>query len=308
MLHRFNGATAKLAHTMAAQPLTRSSVTKAARGLLTTAQHTLTVIGLSALAVIAVLYARPDAATKLSHILAPAPGVVAKAPLIDVEAMVQPLPKEALAAGPAAPLTAEEKAMHGNKKQQQFVTTWLSKRYRVANDATNMLVSTAYVTARDIKLDPLLILAVMAIESGLNPFAESAVGAQGLMQVMSKIHHAKFAPLGGQKAAFNPVANIRVGAEILKEYVKRGGSVEAGLKTYVGAAAFETDQGYGSKVLAEYKRLKLVAGGKQVPTFTKPVAPAPASIVADKAATPKPEAAPAQEPAAESGEQLASLE
>ena len=308
MFHRSNGATAKLAHITAAQPVTRTSVTKAARGLLTTAQHTLTVVGLSALAVIAVLYARPDMATKLSHFLAPAPVVlaqaVAQAPAIDVEAMVQPLPKEAVAA--TAPLTAEEKAMHGNKKQQQFVTAWLSKRYRVANDATNMLVATAYVTARDIKLDPLLILAVMAIESGLNPFAESAVGAQGLMQVMSKIHHAKFARLGGQKAAFNPAANIRVGAEILKEYVKRGGSVEAGLKTYVGAAAFETDQGYGFKVLAEYQRLKLVAGGKQVPTVNKPAAPAPAAIIAEKATTPKPEADPA--PSDAPNEQLASLE
>ena len=273
---------------MAAQPVTWSSVAKTARGLLTTAQHTLTVVGLSALAVIAVLYTRPDVATELSHFLAPAPVVVAKADVIDVEAMVK-APATAPAA-PAAPLTAEEKAMMGNKKQQQFVTTWLSKRYRVANDAANMLVSTAYVTARDIKIDPLLILAVMAIESGLNPFAESPVGAQGLMQVMSKIHHAKFETMGGTKAALNPAANIRVGAEILKEYVSRGGSVEAGLKTYVGAAAFENDSGYGSKVMAEYKRLKMVAGGKQVPTFTAPIAPAPATVVADK--TPKPQPAP----------------
>jgi len=143
---------------------------------------------------------------------------------------------------------------------------------------------TTYDTASEVKIDPLLILAVMAIESGFNPFAESPVGAQGLMQVMSKIHHAKFQEMGGTQAALNPVANIRVGAQILKEYVSRGGSVEAGLKSYVGAAAFETDQGYGSRVLAEYNRLKLVAKGKQVPTFTPP-ASAPSSpppVVADK--------------------------
>jgi soluble lytic murein transglycosylase-like protein len=303
MINRFNGATAKLAHTMAAQPVTWSAVTKSARGLLTTAQHTLTIVGLSALAVIAVLYTRPDVASHISQLLAPAPVVVAEARQMDVEAMVQPVAAKEEAA-PTTPLTADDKAALVNKKQQQFVTTWLSKRYRVANDATNMLVSTAYVTARDIKLDPLLILAVMAIESGLNPFAESAVGAKGLMQVMAKVHHAKFEPMGGQKAALNPAANIRVGAEILKEYVKRGGSVEAGLKTYVGAAAFETDQGYGSKVLAEYQRLKMVAGGKQVPTFTKP--PAPAPVVAEKVVAPKVEAAPAAAPAP--SEQLAALE
>ena len=304
MINRFNGA-AKLAHTMAAQPVTWSSVTKTARGLLTTAQHTLTVVGLSALAVLAVLYTRPDVATQLLHFLAPVPEVVAQAAVMDVDEMVPaPAAVKAVVVAEAAPapLTAEEKAMLGNKKQQQFVTTWLSKRYRVAGDAANMLVSTAYTTARDIKLDPLLILAVMAIESGLNPFAESPVGAQGLMQVMSKIHHAKFEQMGGAKAALNPAANIRVGAEILKEYVNRGGSVEAGLKTYVGAAAFENDAGYGSKVMAEYSRLKLVAKGKQVPTFTAPPVAAPAAIIADKTA--KPQVAPA--PVV--GEQLAVLQ
>jgi len=142
----------------------------------------------------------------------------------------------------------------------------------VAGDAANMLVSASYLTARETKLDPLLILAVMCIESGLNPFAESSVGAQGLMQVMSKIHRARFEQLGGVKAALNPVANIRVGAMILRDFIERGGSVEAGLKLYVGAAAFDNDAGYGAKVMAEYHRLQAVAAGKSVPTtFAPPV-------------------------------------
>ncbi len=252
-------------------------------------QHTLTAIGLSALAVMAVLYARPDVAHQLSQFLAPAQQVAqVQAPALSA---LMEAPAVATTAAPAVeadpvPLTAAEKAMLGNAKQQEFVTNWLAKRYRVAGDATNMLVSTAYLTARDLKLDPLLILAVMAIESRLNPFAESPVGAQGLMQVMSKVHRDRFKEMGGTQAALNPVANIRVGAQILKEYVSRGGSVEAGLKTYVGAAAFETDSGYGSKVLKEYGMLKLVAKGKQVPTFTKPTpppAPAPAPEVAPAA-------------------------
>ena len=142
-----------------------------------------------------------------------------------------------------------------------------------------MLVSTAYLTASEIKLDPLLILAVMAIESGLNPFAESPVGAQGLMQVMSKVHHDKFQEMGGTQAALNPVANIRVGAQILKEYVKRGGSVEAGLKTYVGAAAFETDSGYGSRVLAEYRTPE---AGCHAARTCRPSPVLPATMVAER--------------------------
>ena len=130
----------------------------------------------------------------------------------------------------------------------------------------NMLVSAAYLTAVETKLDPLLILAVIAVESRFNPFAESPMGAQGLMQVMSKVHKDKFDDHGGVKAALNPVANIKVGSQILKDYVRRGGSVEAGLKGYVGAAALDSDSGYGAKVLAEYHRLKEVANGKKVPT------------------------------------------
>jgi soluble lytic murein transglycosylase-like protein len=158
--------------------------------------------------------------------------------------------------------------MLGNDLEQQRVTQWLSKRYRVANDATNMLVSAAYLTAKEIHFDPLLILAVMAIESRFNPFAESPVGAQGLMQVMSKVHYDKFEEVGGPRSALNPAVNIKVGAMILKEYVKSGGSIEAGLKRYVGAAEMESDDGYGAKVLGEYDRLKAVASGKRISAFT----------------------------------------
>ncbi|HEV7813668.1 MAG TPA: lytic transglycosylase domain-containing protein [Janthinobacterium sp.] len=259
-----------------------------ARGLLTTAQHTLTIFGFSAVALIALMLARPELGKQLSKALFDEPAAEAAAvtapplsALMDAPAVSNP-PADA----GQAPLTPEEKALLGTKKQQQWVTSWLSKRYRVAGDAANMLVSTAYLTAREIKLDPLLILAVMSIESGLNPFAESPMGAQGLMQVMAKVHHDKFEEMGGMQAALNPVANIRVGSLIPKDYVTRGGSVEAGLKTYVGAAAFENDAGYGARVLAEYRRLKQVSAGKNVPTS--------APVLAVTAPAQEKEAAPAK--------------
>jgi soluble lytic murein transglycosylase-like protein len=246
------------------------------RGLLTTAQHTMTIVGLSAVFFITLLLVRPDLARELSRRLLeqPAMAVISAPPLSELmEAPAAPEAATASAASATATASApgaEAQVMPDTQKQRQWVTSWLSRRYRVAGDAANMLVSTAYLTAHEIKLDPLLILAVMAIESGLNPFAESPVGAQGLMQVMSKVHHERFQELGGVQAALNPVANIRVGSLILKDYVTRGGSVEAGLKSYVGAAAFATDDGYGSRVMAEYRRLKQVSTGKKVPT-TSPV-------------------------------------
>jgi hypothetical protein len=107
----------------------------------------------------------------------------------------------------------------------------------------------------------MLILAVTAVESSLNPFAQSAVGAQGLMQVMTRLHSEKFVSHGGDHAALDPIANLKVGAEILKELISRGGSVQRGLQLYVGAGNLPDDGGYADRVLGELGRIKVAAGG-----------------------------------------------
>ena len=77
----------------------------------------------------------------------------------------------------------------------------------------------AYEIGKHTKLDPTLILAVMAVESGFNPFAQSPVGAQGLMQVMTGVHSDKYENFGGKLAAFDPVTNLRVGVKVLQECI-----------------------------------------------------------------------------------------
>jgi hypothetical protein len=156
-------------------------------------------------------------------------------------------------------------------KQQANVAYWLSRKYRVAPEPLSALVAEAYDIGPRNQIDPNLILAVMAIESGFNPFAQSQMGAQGLMQVMTKVHSDKYDSFGGKLAAFDPIANLRVGVNVLKECIVRSGSVEAGLKQYVGAANLDNDSGYANKVMAEHKRLIQVAQGQSVP-FTKPSA------------------------------------
>jgi soluble lytic murein transglycosylase-like protein len=189
-------------------------------------------------------------------------------------------------------LIASERATAANPnelpKPQAAVALWLSKKYRVAPEPLSALVSEAYEVGEMSKLDPTLILAVMAIESRFNPFAQSPVGAQGLMQVMTKIHSAKYESFGGTFAAFDPLANLRVGVKVLKDCIAITGSLEAGLRYYVGASSSDTEGGYAGKVMAEYAKLQLVAAGHQVP-FNSPAAPATAPGTND--ATPAPDTA-----------------
>lgn len=159
-------------------------------------------------------------------------------------------------------------------KQQATVALWLSKKYHVAPEPISAIVSEAFEVGSRVRLDPALILAVMAVESGFNPFAQSHVGAQGLMQVMTRVHKDKYQNFGGEFAAFDPLANLQVGVKVLLDCIRTAGSIEGGLKYYVGAANVEDDNGYTAKVMAEYTRLQQVALGRAVPAFL-PVVTAP---------------------------------
>ncbi|HEV6967086.1 lytic transglycosylase domain-containing protein, partial [Roseateles sp.] len=145
------------------------------------------------------------------------------------------------------------------------VAKWLSRRYRVAPEPVARLVQEAWAVGNRAKVEPTLILAIIAIESGFNPFAQSTVGAQGLMQVMTRVHDDKYEAFGGTLAAFDPVTNLRVGVQVLKECIQRAGSLEEGLRHYVGAANLAEDTGYAARVLAEHDLLKSVAAGRAIP-------------------------------------------
>lgn len=180
--------------------------------------------------------------------------------------------------------TAIERATASNPKDlpsgQAAVAYWLSKKYSVAPEPLSVLVAQAFEIGQKAKLDPTLILAIMAIESGFNPFAQSQVGAQGLMQVMTKVHDDKYANFGGKLAAFDPVTNLRVGVTVLQECIARAGSIEGGLKYYVGAANQEDDGGYAGKVMAERARLlAVVVGSKRKPPSRFFASPTPSRTV-----------------------------
>jgi hypothetical protein len=170
-------------------------------------------------------------------------------------------------------------------KQQASVALWLSRKYRVAPEPLGALVAEAFQIGEKAKLDPTLILAIMAIESRFNPFAQSPVGAQGLMQVLTRVHTDKYENFGGKLAAFDPLTNLRVGAKVLQDCIKRAGSIEGGLRLYVGAVTTDGNW-YVDRVIAEHLRIQSVALGKPMPTsFPKATAiPVAAQAEAEPAA------------------------
>ncbi|MEO5689670.1 MAG: transglycosylase SLT domain-containing protein [Burkholderiaceae bacterium] len=175
-------------------------------------------------------------------------------------------------------------------RAQANVARWIVRRYHVAPEPVARLVQESWTVGQRTGIEPTLILSVMAIESSFNPFAQSPVGAQGLMQVMTKIHSDKYESYGGHLAAFDPVSNLRVGVLVLKECIAKGGSLSGGLRFYVGAGAADDDGGYAAKVIAEQDLLKRVAAGQNVPPT---VVPFIANVAPTPVATPVPVVAPA---------------
>jgi len=148
---------------------------------------------------------------------------------------------------------------------QLALAKYVSQRFLIAAEAAEGMVDASYRAARDVGLDPLVVLAVISVESRFNPIAESVMGAKGLMQIIPKYHRDKLAEQGGEAALWDPETNILVGAQILQEYVYRRGSLEAGLQYYNGAFSDSTAQ-YAQKVMAERERLLGVLGPRQAAT------------------------------------------
>lgn len=141
--------------------------------------------------------------------------------------------------------------------QMHGALEYVTHRYRVSQEALLPVFEAAQLIGRERHLDPLLIVAVIGVESGFNPFAESAMGAQGLMQVIPRYHKDKVPEGAGKKPFLDPATNIRVGASILEDAIRRQGGLVAGLQYYAGSSSGEA--AYAQRVLAEKQRLENAA-------------------------------------------------
>lgn len=266
------------------------------RGLYIVTHNGLAFVGIGLALALVVLAARSD--LRLSAEQQLLQWLVARQQTVQV----QELPSVPVDANAAERALASQP--HALPEKQALVAYWLSRKYRVAPEPLSVLVAEAFRVGEQVKIDPTLILAVMAIESRFNPFAQSTVGAQGLMQVLTRVHTDKYDDFGGKLAAFDPLANLRVGVQVLQDCIRRAGSVEGGLRLYVGAVTSDGAD-YINKVMAERTRLQQVALGRPaprhvVPTWTIPVvapresADTAAQSVSDQAAAPAQAPVPAE--------------
>ena len=204
----------------------------------------------------------------LTRVLSLARGLLTLVGLLAIIAAATPAPGDwmlrraaglgQIAAGAAGSISAVGEIQgeeRGSLRERRAVTEFIARRYRIAEQAIASYVAAAYRAGAEHRVDPLLILAVAAVESRFNPVAESTLGARGLMQVIPRFHADKLAVHGGGEALLDPEVNIDVGAQILREYLRRFGETETALQVYAGAVE-EPNLQYAGKVLAERSRIE----------------------------------------------------
>jgi soluble lytic murein transglycosylase-like protein len=228
--------------------------------LLSLARGVFALIGLGVVLVVAVPTSRDVLMQQADAIVRANQSIADNATASIADNGTQPNAENATRAAPenaapaAAPVQVSAQQAEA-KREQDAVTAFIARRYRVADEAMAGFVAAAYRAGGRFAVDPLLILAVMAVESRYNPVAESVVGAKGLMQVLPRFHQDKLEVHGGEEALLDPDVNIEVGTQILREYLRRFGKTVTALQMYAGAMD-EPNAEYANKVLAERSRLE----------------------------------------------------
>lgn len=211
-------------------------------------QHSLMIAGLLFALVLIAAAGQARPASNLSSVAMTDPSdFFAEAP----EPAAAPAASAQLATASGAGLSTLSPRMKG-------ALEYVKRRYHVSAEALLPVFEAAQLIGAERRIDPLLVVAVIGVESGFNPFAESAMGAQGLMQVIPRWHKDKMPDGAGDSPLLDPLINITVGVHVLEEAIRRGGGLVAGLQSYAGVSDNE-DTSYADKVLAEKERLEQAA-------------------------------------------------
>jgi soluble lytic murein transglycosylase-like protein len=131
------------------------------------------------------------------------------------------------------------------------IVATLRAQFRVSATDALKIAQAVLTQANQYSMSPVLLLSVMAVESGFDPRAVSAIGARGLMQVLPAAHPRAFADV---KELDDPAINVRIGSSILRDYlVQSGGDIDAALWRYSGGG-----KGYARRVALHMRRFNSV--------------------------------------------------
>ena len=119
----------------------------------------------------------------------------------------------------------------------------------ISKSTAKTIVDAVYENAKKHRIDPLLILSMMNVESGFRPDAKNKTGASGLMQVIPFWHRDKIAG----RNILNVRTNVEVGTAILQECLSRNKDHFAkSISCYSGGAS----SAYTKKIRAIYVQLR----------------------------------------------------
>jgi soluble lytic murein transglycosylase-like protein len=142
---------------------------------------------------------------------------------------------------PDGQTSASVESSSGESLQVADVAAVLWRQFRVARQEGTLIARAVISAANEYAMSPVLLLAVIATESGFDRQAVSVAGAQGLMQILPTAHPQVFA--SGNDLT-EPAENVRIGSSILREYLDAsGGDLGVALKRYSGGG-----KGYAQRV------------------------------------------------------------
>ena len=210
-------------------------------------QHSLMIVGvLFVLAVVSVFVNRTPAVDVPEYALPGLPSLAELTDLADLTAAIEP----------SAAIPVSETGPAVLSSRMQGALDYVTRRYRVSPEALVPVFEVAQLIGKERRIDPLLIVAIIGIESGFKSDAKSAGGGHGLMQIIPRYHLNKIPDGLGVKGLMDPAVNVKVGTIILDDAISRAGNPVGGLQSYNGSKKKKL---FANRVLAEKSRMELAA-------------------------------------------------
>jgi soluble lytic murein transglycosylase len=129
---------------------------------------------------------------------------------------------------------------HGRREILQIYSVVKRNRAELSEDDVWGMAETIFNESNTYAMDPMLVLAVIQVESGFQQELVSVAGARGLMQILPPVAHALAAQLGlapedkrtSPKFLDDPVLNIKIGVFYLSQLRKQFSDLKLALMAY----------------------------------------------------------------------------